>query len=78
MIRLYNYYLISILISLRQCRLYEEKNKVSFSEKIFENFKLMLKHFESNRSSLKIEYANGEVVQVVSKVNLKPSTSEIL
>ncbi|EAR89654.2 zinc finger protein (macronuclear) [Tetrahymena thermophila SB210] len=61
----------------KQFQIYEEKNKVSFVEKIYENFKLMLKHFESNRSSLKIEYANGEVVQVVSKVNLKPSTSEI-
>ncbi|KAL4470195.1 hypothetical protein ABPG74_011806 [Tetrahymena malaccensis] len=61
----------------KQLQIYEEKNKVSFAEKIYENFKLMLKHFESNKSSLKIEYANGEVVQVVSKVNLKPSTSEI-
>lgn len=34
----------------------------------------IMKHFETAKSSLKIEYANGEVVSVTSKVQQMPKS----
>ena len=56
----------------------EGSKSISYLDRAYELVGVMLKHFEGNKSSLRIEYANGEVVEVVSRVTLKKPVAVLI